>query len=71
VVKVNLKLGTATVLWDADGDGEWDDDEEEVPLAFLRSVTGKEDMNPEKVRRDVRKARVGRAPSLNPTARFR
>ena len=51
---MNLKLGTATVLWDADGDGEWDEDEEEVPLAFLRSVTGKEDMDPEKVRRDER-----------------
>lgn len=50
VVMVNLTLGTATILWDADGDGEWDEDEEEVPLAFMRSVTGKEDMDPEKVR---------------------
>jgi hypothetical protein len=44
VTRVNLQLGTATVVWDADGDGEWDEDEEEVPLAYLRSATGFEDL---------------------------
>jgi hypothetical protein len=49
ITKVNVKQGTATIMWDVDGDGDWNEDEEEVPIAYIRSLKGKEDMDPIKV----------------------
>jgi len=48
VIRVNRQLGSATIVWagenDEDEDDIWESDEEELPLAYLRSISGHEDL---------------------------
>ena len=49
VVQVNHKLGSASIVWAGDNDDDddedvWENEEEELPLAYLRSISGHEDL---------------------------
>lgn len=47
IIRVNRQLGSATIVWAGEDDDEedaWESDEEELPLAYLRSISGHEDL---------------------------